>query len=183
MLRGAGEVTRFLRRTAVSGAGRESRRPGFASSLEPREEGASGAQSGFLVHLGGLGAALGRAEARPREGQVWAAGGSLRFPGARARQGQRCQVASVRWSHMDGGPGIDGPGNHRSGRLPVTRGQRPPHRPPGQPGVWVGVGSLHCPSRYVNKGKKDVLSEIQRPGLPGVAGVAGAASQVGRDQA
>lgn len=28
------------------------------------------------------------------------------------------------------------------------------HIVPMQPGVWMGVGSLHCPSRYVNKGKK-----------------------------
>lgn len=42
----------------------------------------------------------------------------------------------------------------------MTRGQCP-RTFPKQPGVWMGVGSLRCPSRYVNKGR-DVVLEIQR---------------------
>lgn len=37
------------------------------------------------------------------------------------------------------------------------------HIVPMQPGVWMRVGSLHCPSRYVNKGKK---MSSQKPRVP-----------------
>lgn len=37
------------------------------------------------------------------------------------------------------------------------------HTIPMQPGVRTGAGSLHCPSRYVNKGKK---TSSQKPRVP-----------------
>lgn len=96
--------------------------------------------------------------------QVWAAGcNNRRFPKARASKakGARWPVSCCEPA-SDGVPwtGVLASLAQETSLLPMGSAH---HTIPMQPGVWMGVGSLHCPSRYVNKGKK---MSSQKPRVP-----------------
>lgn len=65
----------------------------------------------------------------------------------------------LRWRHTDRGPGIPGPGDQRSGRLPVTQGPWP-HTLPMRPGFWTWGREPPLPRRICKQGQRDVLLEI-----------------------
>lgn len=92
--------------------------------------------------------------------QVWAAGFNTRDfprPGPDTAEGARWPVSwsepasdGVTWTGVLASLAQETTG-HGGSLLPMGSAH---HIVPMQPGVWMGVGSLHCPSRYVNKGKK-----------------------------